>query len=240
MMVAQFHNELTPDARGDFSDINMEAVAAADHSYVYQTDDMYIIFPQYDHIDFDFGTRPDRNDESITLCTPACMCYKLEFTGTHQNVLGDHAIDGTYYRDANGFLPGFGGFAFYDGNAYFETHNKPRELIRAAAEHGGDGFGEYVSISDGEIWNLYVPKLRSYRLLAELNGRVCIIDSTHLMAYSELVAHAQEIGVTQALYLDVGGKLNYSWYRDSNNHDVTLMGVSVMPFAHNWITFRVD
>ena len=47
----------------------------------------------------------------------------------------------------------------------------------------------------------------------------------------------QRLGVTSALYMDMGAGWNYSWYRNAAEKVVTLFGLPV-PWAHNWVVFR--
>ena len=47
----------------------------------------------------------------------------------------------------------------------------------------------------------------------------------------------QCLGVTNALYMDMGAGWNYSWYRNAAERVVTLFGLPV-PWAHNWVVFR--
>jgi hypothetical protein len=45
------------------------------------------------------------------------------------------------------------------------------------------------------------------------------------------------LGVTNALYMDMGAGWNYSWLRDAAGGVITLFGLPV-PWSHNWIVFR--
>lgn len=56
------------------------------------------------------------------------------------------------------------------------------------------------------------------------------------MNYNDYVNALLDIGVTHALYLDMGGGWNYSYYR-GNNGSVCFIHDKRIPYTTNWITF---
>ena len=97
---------------------------------------------------------------------------------------------------------------------------------------------QFGLIRDGEsVMNFDRPRARSYRTLAELNGSLCVIDSVNMLHFEEFMAELQRLGVTNALYMDMGAGWNYSWYRNASDRVVTLFGLPV-PWSHNWIVFK--
>ena len=93
-------------------------------------------------------------------------------------------------------------------------------------------------IRDGEtVMGFDRPRARCYRTLAELNGHLCVIDSRRMMRLDEFMDEVRRLGVTNALYMDMGAGWNYSWYRNAADRVVTLFGLPV-PWAHNWVVFQ--
>ncbi len=232
-MASQFHNILKPDASGNISTLDMEAVENAENCYVFQTDNLYILFPQYQRIAAVFDNCPSMNDDSLTYFATSAFFKKEEFQFHHENVVGDHAQDGIFYEGAK--EDGLSAFTFYDGQAHFVFDN-PDEAIKLTAENGGDGFEQFMTIWDGKAMSIRMGKLRCFRMLAELNGRVCLIESTAPMKYDEYIKSVVDLGVKKAIYLDMGGKSSYSKYRNNDGNPVNLFG-KPGEFVHSWIAF---
>ena len=58
-----------------------------------------------------------------------------------------------------------------------------------------------------------------------------------MMHFTEFMEELQKIGVTNAIYMDMGAGWNYSWYRQASGKVLELFGFSV-PWSHNWVVFR--
>ena len=232
-MTAQFHTALVPDAKGDISALDMRAVENAENCYVYETDELYIYFPQYNEIRFVYKDCPSMKDEDLTMFVTSAFFHAYELSSRHENVVGAHASDGVYYEGA--FEKNLSAFTFYDGEARFTLDN-PDEAIRTAAEHGGEGFEQFMAIWEGEKTRDILSKRRCYRVMAELNGRVCIIESTKIVEYADFIRSVQDIGVKTALYLDMGAHSSYSKYRRNDGKVVNLFGKRG-EFVHSWVGF---
>jgi hypothetical protein len=97
---------------------------------------------------------------------------------------------------------------------------------------------QFGLIRDGEtVMGINRPRVRCYRTLAELNGHLCVIDSTRMIQFDDFMEELRRLGVTNALYMDMGAGWNYSWYRNAAEKVVTLFGLPV-PWSHNWVVFR--
>ena len=97
---------------------------------------------------------------------------------------------------------------------------------------------QFGLIRDGEtVMGISRPRARCYRALAELNGNLCLIDSVNMLQFDDFMAELHRLGVTNALYMDMGAGWNYSWYRNAAEKVVTLFGLPV-PWSHNWVVFR--
>lgn len=232
-MAAQFHAVLKPDAAGDITALDMQAVESAENCYVYKTDDLYLIFPQYSEIRFVYDECPSMSDPELTMFVTSAFFHTFELTFHHENVVGAHATGGVYYEGAA--EENLSAFTFYDGEAHF-TLDDPDAAVRTAAEHGGEGFEQFMAIWNGEkTWNV-LGKRRCYRVLAELNGRVCVIESASIIGYADFIAAVQALGVEKAMYVDMGAHSSYSQYRNNDGKVINLFGKRG-EFVHSWVAF---
>ena len=53
----------------------------------------------------------------------------------------------------------------------------------------------------------------------------------------QVMEELQKLGVTNAIYMDMGAGWNYSWYRQASGKVLMLFGFPV-PWSHNWVVFR--
>lgn len=112
---------------------------------------------------------------------------------------------------------------------------------------GGAKGKQELLIYKGEIRTFVrKDKVDSYRALCRLNGRLCIVDGARPHLLSSFVDLLRNAGVSDALYMDMGG-WKYSWYRDygaDDNHQGSGRAVIVYPkpfprpyFGSNWLVF---
>lgn len=73
-----------------------------------------------------------------------------------------------------------------------------------------------------------------YRALCEYEGKLCVIDSRNIVTYASFISSLEDIGVTHALYLDMGSGWNHSWYRDNEGKVV-----EIHPKTHSYTTNRL-
>ena len=233
-LISQYHVRI-PDAI-DATALPVEEILPADQTVVYNTGTVYIIFPEYAGIDLVCEKRPSKSDESITWCSGAAFQHTVSLGFTQENVEGDHAVSGVLYESPYN-KDSFGAFTFADGRFAF-TFDGAADAVRKAAEAGGSGFMQFGLIHNGQsVMRFDRPRARCYRTLAELNGHVCIIDSVNMLHFDAFMEELHRLGVTNALYMDMGAGWNYSWYRNAQGLVVTLFGLPV-PWSHNWVVFR--
>ena len=232
-MAAQFHAVLKPDASGDITALDMQAVESAENCYVYKTGNLYLMFPQYREIRYVFADCPSMNDPELTMFATSAFFSTYELSSRHENVVGAHASQGVYHDGAA--EKNLSAFTFYDGEAHFVLDD-PDAAVKTAAEHGGDGFEQFMTIWNGEKKWDYLTKRRCYRMLTELNGRVCIIECASIMSYADFIAAVQALGVQKALYLDMGAPSSYSQYRNNDGKVINLFGKRG-EFCHSWVAF---
>lgn len=233
-LVSQYHAEIPESI--DASSMLPKEILPKGQTVVYNTGPLYVIFPEYTEIELVTKDRPSKSDASITWCSGAAFQHTVSLGFSEEDVEGDHAMKGTLYespynRDA------FVAFTFADGKYAFNFENTSEAMKKAAAA-GGSGFMQFGLIRDGRsVMNFDRPRARSYRTLAELNGNICIIDSVKMMHFTDFMEELQKLGVTNAIYMDMGAGWNYSWLRQASGKTLQLFGFPV-PWSHNWVIFR--
>lgn len=233
-LVSQYHITI-PDSI-DAAAMPIEEILPTGKTVVYNTGTVYVIFPEYTRIELTCEKRPAKSDGAITWCSGAAFQHDISLGFTHENIDGDHAVLGVFYESPHN-KDSFAAFTFAEDKFSFAFDN-PSEAIREAADKGGSGFMQFGLIRDGEtVMNISRPRARCYRTLAELNGNLCVIDSVRMLHFEEFMEELHRLGVTNALYMDMGAGWNYSWYRDALGRVVSLFGLPV-PWSHNWIVFR--
>jgi hypothetical protein len=232
-LISQYHINIPESI--DASKMPVEKILPTDETVIYNTGTVYVFFPEYTSVDLVCKDRPSKSDKSITWCSGAAFQHTVSLSFDQENVEGDHAIKGTLYESPYN-KDAFAAFVFSNGKFSFEFDD-PSLAIKKAAEAGGSGFMQFGLIKNGEVvMNFDRPRARCYRTLAELNGSLCIIDSVKMLHFDEFMTELQRLGVTNAVYMDMGAGWNYSWYRAVTGKVVTLFGLPV-PWSHNWVVF---
>lgn len=233
-LVSQYHVKISDSIPAEAMPV--EELLPAEQTVVYDTGAVYVIFPAYSEVDLVCEHRPSKSDKSITWCSGAAFQHTVSFGFSQENVEGDHAVNGTLYESPYNW-ENFAAFTYADGQFSFEFDD-PTGAVKAAAEAGGNGFMQLALMKNGvSVMDFERPRARCYRTLAELNGNLCIIDSCRMMQFSDFMEEIERLGVTNALYMDMGAGWNYSWYRNAAEKVVTLFGLPV-PWSHNWVVFR--
>ena len=203
-------------------------------------DTLTIYYPQFDTIDLVCQKMPQATDESIIFCCSAAFTGELLKEFKHTNIAGNHVSGGEFYR-GYGCKANTGCFTFNPQNRSWTfavgDYNKH---VKQAAQDGGMAFGQAMIIHQGEA-NFKGPvkptSKNKYRALCELNGQLCIIDATNTLSFQEFTNSLLQLGVTHALYLDMGKGWNFSYYRDNNNQVNYIHNISTA-YATNWLVFK--
>ncbi len=236
ILTSQYHNPQTPDMHmNSVSEIKPLLEKSDQNMILCETDDLYIYLPDYDEICFVAGERPSTGDENILLCVAAAFQHTYQLNFSHDNIVGWHTSNG--YLERGKPQSRLGAFTWVDGIASIWNIDEAEEAVRNAAEHGGTGYQQFVVLCDGERGGHTSNEFRCYRVLAILNGKVCIIDSRTQMHYEEFITALEKLGIQDALYCDMGSGWNYSWYRSDNEKVIDIIGTP-WPFSHNWLVFR--
>lgn len=234
VMSTQYHNKMKADAKGDISEIDMNAVASADGTYVYETDKFYIYFPNYSSIELAFDDRPSKKDSDIIFCAGALFHQERTLDFSHMNLVGDHTFGGEYF---DGYEHDeMSSFTYCDGDIRFSFDNADEE-IRKACDKNGVGFEQFMIIKDGNPATFTFTRYRCFRTLTMINGRICIIDNKKQMFLDDFRNEVIKLGVKDAMYLDMGSGWNYSWIRTTSGKIRNMFNIPV-PYSQNWIVFK--
>lgn len=233
-LISQYHVNI--DEAIVISDSDYDKLVPKEDTTIYKTDTFYVFFPKYSTVDLEYGKRPSKSDKTINWCSGAAFQHDIQLGFSDDNIEGYHASKGVY-SDSQYAKEEYGAVAFYDGKFRFEFDD-PESVIKEAAQRGGSGFMQFRMMRDGKLVNTFnMPRVRSYRVIAEVNGNLCIIDSINMMKFDDFLHKLENLHVTNALYMDMGAGWNYSWYRKTNGRTKTLFGLKV-PWSHNWVVFR--
>lgn len=232
-LVSQYHVEIPESI--DAATMPVEEILPGNETVVYNTGSAYVFFPEYSEICLVCEDRPSKLDDTITWCSGAAFQHDISLGYSPDNIEGDYAASGAFH-DSPYYQEGFAALVFAEGRYSFEFEN-PSEAIKEAASAGGSGFMQYGLIKDGEDVGFGVHKARCYRAVAELNGNLCIVDSARMTYFEAFMQELHRLGVTNAIYMDMGAGWNYSWFRSARDEVMTLFGLPV-PWSHNWIVFK--
>ena len=205
----------------------------------HDTNDLVVFMPTYKRVDLVCGERPSIDDTTIVFCAEAAFTGECLDSFIHRNIAGNHVSGGVYY---NGYKAkaNTGAFVWYNGKWKFLYKNYAKDL-KEAEKYGGMGFCQNLVVYNGQALPLFrkdKPK-NIYRVLCELNGKLCVVESKYSLAYSEFVKLLIGLNVKNALYLDMGGGWNYSWCRDSVGavHEIHPQTYGSR-YQTNWIVFK--
>lgn len=223
-------------------DIDVETVATSEteenkqKEYVTCVDTLglKVIYPEFSRVELVCGTMPSKDDMDVVLVFAAAYTGKCLKVFQHSNIVGMHVSGGKYYE---GHIYN-GAFVYYKGRWKFMSKSAEiKAEMPLAAEHNGAGFTQDLLIYKGE---LHPTKRKDgntniFRALCEHNGKLCVIESQQVIKLGDLKKALLDLGVTNAIYTDMGSGWNHAWYRTSSGI------IELQPYKHpyctNWITF---
>lgn len=201
------------------------------------TNGLMILFPSYSRIDLRCGDIPKTTEKDIILFAEAAYTgAPLEKEFEHSKIAGDHVSHGTRYKGYK-CKRNTGAFVFYGGNWKFCYKNYNAE-IDSAQRYNGAAFAQEMLIHKKDI----KPTARKdgntnvFRALCELDGRLCIIESLNNVRFGEFKSALLSVGVSEAIYLDMGSGWNYAWYR-IDDKTIEVIHPKVHDYCTNWVTF---
>ena len=197
--------------------------------------EIIILYPHFSSIDLVCGTIPSKNDSCVNLIAEAAYTGELLNEFKHSNVAGDHVSKGKRYK---GFKckRNTGAFVYYGGKWKFCYKDYSQEMDKAA-ENGGAAFGQEMIIYKGKLVDIARKDNNKYqfRALCNHNNKLCIVESKSNITFGEFKKQLLTLGVSDAIYLDMGPGWNHAWYRDKGK--IVELHPRLHSFCTNWITF---
>lgn len=199
------------------------------------TNKFIVLYPKYSKIDLVCGEMPSKQDSTVILIAGAAYTGGRLDKFYHTNIAGDHVSSGVKYKGYR-CARNSGAFVFYNEAAKFCKQPYTNELD-SATYYGGAAFGQELMLHNGEIQQTYRKdhNKNQFRALCKHNDRVCIIESDSIVSLGHFKQQLKAYGVSDAIYLDMGGGWNYAWYRDADK--VVELHPYPNKYSTNWITF---
>lgn len=195
-----------------------------------------LYYPRFSRIELVTGKRPSEKNDSVIMIASAAFTSKLLDDFNPENIVGNYVSAGDFHEGAKD--PRITG-AFYYFNGHFRFSYKDlEENMKKAKAYKGSAFSQEMLIHEGEI----VPHVRpddnvnEFRALAMVGGRLAVIDSQGEVKFGDFLKKMVQIGVREALYMDMGAGWNYSWYRQPDGKVKEIHSFPT-PYATNWLTF---
>lgn len=197
---------------------------------------MMILYPNYSRVDLVCGTMPTKQDSSVILMIAGAYTGKELDTFHHSNIEGDHVSGGERYH-GDSCECNTGAFVYYNNKWEFLYKNYSYALDEAA-KYGGAGFAQELIIHDGVVKPTVRPDANRnvFRALCSIGERLCVVQSQKIVKFGDFKASLKKLGVTNAIYLDMGAGWNYGWYRGENGL-VHELFKNRTRYSTNWVTF---
>lgn len=195
-----------------------------------------VLYPNFSRVDFTCGIMPSKQDTSVILMVAGSFTGELLKEFKHSNIAGDHVSKSKRYKGYR-CKRNTGAFVFYNDQWKFLYKDYSANLDEAA-KHGGAGFAQEMIIHKSEVKPVKRPANNKniFRALCEINNRLCVVQSQKVVQFKDFVAMLQQLGATEALYLDMGSGWNYGWYRQKDGNVFQLFN-KFTPYSTNWVTF---
>ena len=159
----------------------------------------------------------------------------------HGNIAGDHVSAGHRYHGYR-CIRNTGAFSWtnVDG-ARFYYQNYSAALDKAAKE-GGMGFAQKMMIHQGKKVQTTRPlsNVNQFRALC-LNheGQIAIMESHGKVTFGNFIKALLDVGVTEALYTDMGPGWNYCFYRQQQGLPTSFLHNVPQSRASNFVVFKL-
>lgn len=220
--------------------IDTQAEISCCYVDVQEEDSLTLYVPKFISIDLVTETMPSKDDRDVILCFEAAFTGELLDEFKHSNIAGHHVSGGVFYK---GYKCGHNNGVFtWDHKTGWRFYNygyaNSESVLKDVAAKGGMGFCQSLLFHEGKRFKgcFKASSVNQYRALCELKGELCIIDCSRPLTFGCFMDGLQALGVTDAIYCDMGGGWNYSWYRQD---DGTVKEIFPVPgkYTTNWVTF---
>lgn len=188
-------------------------------------------------LDLACGTMPTTDEQDVVLCVAAAFTGKCLDYFAHSNILGPHISKGVLYE----------GYEEEGGYAIFASLGKQKEFfalenqnkLEEVASAQGMAFTQYWVLKDSKGYNppRQTIKQEYYRCIAQMTGRTYIIESKEVVKFDYFVKCLIDLGVENALYMDMGRGWNHSFYRDERGK-VHILHPNTHNYCTNWLVVK--
>lgn len=206
-------------------------------------DSVTVYYPQFTRIDLVTGSMPPKTDEAVIFVCAAAFTGQKLAAFSHSNIAGHHVSGGEFFE---GYRcgPNNGIFTWSKKGRwhfYNYSHKNSEGVLRTAAREGGMGFGQSLLFHNGKQFKgCFKPwNSNQYRALCEIDGKLCIVDCARTLPFGSFLSALKKLGVTNAIYCDMGYGWNYSWYRQDSGR-VQELFLTPGKYTTNWIAFYAE
>ena len=187
---------------------------------------------------------PDRNDSTIFLCVEAAFTGETLKVFKSTNVAGDYVIEGRRRKgydcsDNTGYL-----LATADGDVRIGENSDSvhlEDMMQAAQQEQGSLFQQELIIHQHKaVGGVHANKSNIYRAACKTfdGADFIVIQSESALLFQDFVNALLQMGVGEALYLDMGQGWNYGWYRQTTNSPAINFFDYKSQYQTNWLVIR--
>lgn len=185
---------------------------------------------------------PSQADSTIALCVEAAFTGKLLKDFKSTNIGGDYVIDGIFHKGYK--CRANTGFLYADKSVFtISSSEYCAEWIEKAKRNKGSLFQQILMINNGKnVYHGTPIKPRTYNIYRAAcimnNGNFAVIQSKEKLSISDFIESLIKLGVSDALYLDMGRGWNYGWYRESLEAQAISLFDYRTPYQTNWLLIK--
>jgi hypothetical protein len=176
--------------------------------------------------------RPSVQDRTIQLCIPAAFTSQ---DNKPEGLIFLNGVNKYKYRSTNGS----GALFISLGECEILSIEAANDLAQNPKNNFFSLFQQYQLIRNGRSYeNPFSKRKLQMRVIAFLNKKIFIIESKNQVESEKFITHLLDIGVTEALYLDMGS-WSEGWYR-SENDVIVKIGLNRQNTHRqtNWLLFH--
>jgi hypothetical protein len=184
--------------------------------------------------------RPDKNDKNILLCIPGAYTNLQSY-----DVDGLYIDNGTVYHPNNVNYSLGGAIKIVNGDCELFPTNRGKllndSLINSVVKQKGSLFQQILMIEKGVGATYKDVKLFQRRAIVKLKGnKTAVIESYEHITLTAFTNDLLELGVTDALYTDMGA-WDEGWYKNPADNSVVTIGrmKTQTDKQCNWVVFKV-
>lgn len=198
--------------------------------------------PEVAYISMADSVIPSEKDSTIALCVEAAFTGEVLKDFKSTNIGGDYVIDGTFHKGYK--CKANTGFLYADKSVFtISSSERCPEWIEKAKKNNGVLFQQILIIQNGK--DVYrgtpiKPITRNiYRAACIMNdGNFAVIQPEKVTSLKDYINSLIKLGVSDALYLDMGTGWNYGWYRPTKCDDPTILFDYRTPYQTNWLLIK--